>query len=392
MSVPLSILFVTGSLYDPNSGPFGILQGTACALHARQNNVTVIGTRDKWQTQVPPNWGVPTVALRKRGPASFHFAPGINRWLRSMRPSPTVVGIQSVWLYTSLAAARWARGRGIPYMVTLYGNLSPHALSVSRRKKQVVAALAVRHMLSAARCLHASSEAEYWQAREYGLRNPVCVVPNGVGPALPEGVPTGAPTPGPPENLRSKRILLYLGRLHPIKGLDFLLSAFAKVRSPEWGLVVAGPDDGCRAELESQRWELGLGDAVAFVGPQAGPEKSAWFHAAELFVLPSRSEGFAMAPLEAMGHGLPVLLTRACNFPQVEADGAGLVVGQSIGELAGGLQRLMTLPPSELRMMGERARAIVADQFSLESVAERLEAVFGWMAERGETPACVRLD
>jgi glycosyltransferase involved in cell wall biosynthesis len=99
-----------------------------------------------------------------------------------------------------------------------------------------------------------------------------------------------------------------------------------------------------------------------------------------------------MAPLEAMGHGLPVLLTRACNFPEVEAHGAGLVVGQSLEDLVGGLKRLTALPTSVLRMMGQQAKALVAEQFSLQSVGERLESVFLWMAGKRGVPAFVRLD
>ena len=157
-----------------------------------------------------------------------------------------------------------------------------------------------------------------------------------------------------------------------------------------WRLALAGPDAvGHRAQLERMAGDLGLGDSVAFVGPQHGEDKAAWFLASDLFVLPSRSEGFAMTPLEALSFRRPLLLTTACDFPQARDAGAALEVEPSAAEIRRGLEEALSMTDGQRRSMGEAGYRLVCRQFSLEAIARELAGVFLWMLGEAGPPGAL---
>src|SRR5262249_53569207 len=186
--------------------------------------------------------------------------------------------------YASLC---WARATSRPYMISPHGMLDPWAVRNSAWKKQLtLRAYEVRHLRGAA-CLHALCEAEAMAIRAFGLDNPICIIPNGLDEpeARFEGE-TGWQGRFP----TAARVLLYLGRLHPKKGLVNLLRAWAafdrRAGSPggDWHLAVAGWDQlGHEGELRRLAEELALGDSVAFLGPLFGVEKSRCFASASAF-------------------------------------------------------------------------------------------------------------
>src|SRR5690606_14930940 len=201
-------------------------------------------------------------------------------------------------------------------------------------------------------CLHALNEAEARAIRAFGLNNPICVVPNGVDP--PPDVARARPA-WAEQVAQDRRILLFLGRLHPKKGLGNLLCAWKEVRSratDDWLLVVAGWDQGGHERrLRRLAEEYGIAPTLRFVGPQFGDDKAASLALADAFVLPSVSEGLPVAVLEAWSHGLPVLMTEACNLPEGFAAGAALAIGPDPAGIALGLRRLFAMSDAERRAM-----------------------------------------
>jgi len=387
-SVRVAIL--TGSVSRQGGGVSEAIVRLSRALqHLPDMEVHVLGLRDAGTDADAEAWGpVPVTAGRLRGPRAFGYSAAYGPLLTALRPD--IVHVHGLWMYASVAALRWTAQTGAVCIVSPHGMLDRWALENSALNKRIAGMLYQNRHLHRSACLHAVGDSEYRSIRAFGLCNPVCVIPNGVdapvvstyAPAWRAALPADA------------QILLYLGRLHPKKGLPSLLQAWASAVPPArpWHLVVAGWDDrGHRADLEAQVKALGLSERVHFVGPQFGADKDATFQAAAAFVLPSMSEGLPVAVLEAWSHGLPVLMTPQCNLPEGYETGAALRIEPSPPMIAQQLARLLAMSRSEMRAMGEAGRRLVAERFAWPMLAADMASVYRWLLRHGTPPGCVRL-
>jgi glycosyltransferase involved in cell wall biosynthesis len=261
------------------------------------------------------------------------------------------------------------------------GTLSAWALNHSRRKKQLLRPLQWRALLRAD-LLHATSETEYFQIRDAGCRAPVAVIPNGIDmPAFPA---VGA--------RQEHRTLLYLGRIHPIKGIDRLLHAWRAIAAehPDWVLEIAGGGEPQHVAEVRHLSEILKLQRVAFLGPVYGAEKSAAYCRAELFVLPTHSENFGMAVAEALAHGCPAIVATGASWEGLDREVCGWWVSNEVDELAAALGSAMGLPSDRLAVMGRNGRAWMARDYGWESIAERMTASYRYVTHGADEPACVR--
>jgi glycosyltransferase involved in cell wall biosynthesis len=183
-------------------------------------------------------------------------------------------------------------------------------------------------------------------------------------------------------------LVLFMSRLHRIKGLDLLVEGFARARAAAPGarLVIAGPDEGERANLEARVRRLGIQDAVRFVGPLDGDLRLAALRAADVFALTSRSEGMPNAVLEACAAGAPVLITPGCNLPEVARAGAGRIVEPEPAAIGQALAAMLADADGR-RRMGGNGRALVRRSFSVGAVAALVERMYAEVAERAQAAA-----
>jgi glycosyltransferase involved in cell wall biosynthesis len=176
-----------------------------------------------------------------------------------------------------------------------------------------------------------------------------------------------------------KEIILFLGRINFKKGLDLLVQALARVvrKRRDLHLVVAGPDDdGWGVRVKGWLQQEGIADCATFTGMLLGEEKLAALRDARLFVLPSYSENFGIAVIEAMACGLPVVISDQVNiWREVEAAGAGLVTPCAVDPLAAALERLVAEADTAADM-GRRGKELVARRFQWDSIALDLQAVY----------------
>jgi glycosyltransferase involved in cell wall biosynthesis len=181
-----------------------------------------------------------------------------------------------------------------------------------------------------------------------------------------------------------KRIMLFLSRLHEKKGLGHLIDAWHRVANshPKWHLVIAGPDDGFERAARARVAELKLAASVTFAGALQGERKHAAFAVAHAFALPSFSEGFSMAILEAMAARLPVLITPGCNFPEVAQADAGVEVQPTVDDTERGLRMLMSMNDIDRRAMGARARALIERSYTWDAVAVKTIELYNWLLGR----------
>lgn len=275
---------------------------------------------------------------------------------------PDLIHDNGIWLPHNHALA----GRRTVRLVSPRGMLEPWARSHKRLKKALAWGLYQRADLRKAAALHATAEAEAANLERLKLSPPIRVIPNGVD------LPTLRATEKPPI-----RTALFLGRIYPVKGLPMLIEAWARVRPEGWRLRIAGPDEADhRAEVERAVRAAGLGAVVDFLGPLAGEAKHAAFEEADLFILPSHSESFGMAVGEALAHGVPVLTTRAAPWPMLEARGCGWWADPEPQAIAAALATATSQDRAALRAMGERGRALIAEQYSWDSVAQAFLALY----------------
>jgi len=393
----IRVAMVMAHLSQRSGGVFEAVHGLAPALEARAGmDVSVYGLEHPAPAhQMLRQRGVSTEAFPVRGAASFGYAPRLGQALR--RGAADLLHVHGLWMYPSVAAMGWT-GRAMPYVVTTHGMLDRWALANRRWKKRLASLVFETRHLRGAACLHALCASELESIRDAGLRNPVCVIPNGVEIS-------SAPPVATPPLWRGKipgraAVLLFLGRIAPQKGIPDLVRGFARYRQeaagasmqPKWHLVIAGwGEDAYRTSLQQLATELGLDPVVHFVGPQFGEEKARSFAAADAFVLPSISEGLPIAVLEAWAAHLPVLMTPRCNLAIGFAQGAALPIEPEPASIAEGLRTLVSLTPAQRRQIGVQGGKLVAESFSWPKAAESMEAVYRWVLGRGDRPDTVDL-
>jgi glycosyltransferase involved in cell wall biosynthesis len=345
---------------------------------------SVIGVEDKNWVSDRALWGkIDTQALPGRGPHAFGYAPAMSKLLELQ--DPDLLHVHGLWMYPSVAAVRWAR-RGKPYVISPHGMLDAWALKNSGWKKRICAALYEDRHLRGAACIHVLNVAEERAVRAYGLKNPICLIPNGV--ELPEVEEVSSS--------RKSRYLLYLGRLHPKKGLPVLVNAWSRIQKTAvqagWQLRIAGWDqNGHQSELEALTEKLDAASSISFIGPQFGEAKSLCFQKASAFVLPSLSEGLPISVLEAWSWRLPVVMTPNCNLPEGLKAGAAIMTEANVESIGEALCRVFAMSDLELDAIGARGRQLVEQRFHWPHIVQQLMEVYDWILGCSPQPACVTI-
>ena len=268
-----------------------------------------------------------------------------------------------MWLPHNHRIANLAARYNIPRVVSTRGMLEPWAINHKWVKKSVAWWLYQRRDLKRAHCHHASAEAEGRNVQSLGLGVPVRVIPNGVD--LPE-------LDSPAERRCDRKKALFLGRIHPVKGLPMLIKAWARVRPQGWYLQIAGPNEaGHLIAVKNEVLAAGLGETVSCMGPISGPMKQAALLDADLFVLPTYSESFGMSIAEALAHGLPVLTTTGAPWPMLQQHGCGWWVDATVDGIADGLRQATSSDSETLQAMGRKGRAFVKAEYRWEHIARQ---------------------
>jgi glycosyltransferase involved in cell wall biosynthesis len=283
-----------------------------------------------------------------------------------------IVHVHGLWHYPQWRSSRAARRFAKPYVVSLHGMVSGWALRHRAYRKSLYWRLFEHRRIAGAASVHALTQAEKEQYRRVAKRGRCFVVPVGVR-LDPEETAVNKPEASRP-NSRGKTVL-FLGRLHPIKGLDLLLPAFARclATGPSWQLILAGPDEaGYAGKISSLIRKLKLQNNVQMPGLVSGTQKTEMLRSADVFVLPSRSEGFSVAVLEAMAEALPVLITSECGFREAGRAGAARIVDATEEDLTKGLRELMGMSDDERRRMGRKGRELVAREYTWPRAAQEM--------------------
>lgn len=375
----MRILNVISSVDPAGGGPIESVLQTARALDALGHHSEIVALD---APGAPFLDDVPLI-VHARGPAHsvYRYAPRFVTWLRRHATDYDVVIVHGLWQFHGLAVWRALRHSRTPYFVFPHGMLDPwfkRTYPLKHFKKCLYWPWGEYRVLRDARAVCFTCEEERVLARQsfrfYRARERVVAFGTARPPAE-ESAQNAAFLEQFP-HLRGRPFFLFLSRIHPKKGCDILLEAFAQATAqhPDWHLVLAGPDQrGWQTTLQEQARSLGIEERVTWTGMLSGAAKWGAFRSAQAFVLPSHQENFGIAVAEALACRLPVLISDKINiWREIHNDGAGLVASDTLEDTRELLQQWLALSPAAQNAMREKALHCFETRFEIQRAAQEL--------------------
>lgn len=321
------------------------------------------------------------------------YSPSLQRILmENTREKFNIIHNHGLWMFPNWYARQAAIHAAIPLVIKPCGMLESWSLGRSRSKKFLAWHLFEHTNLQSANLFHATSEAEAVSIRALGLRQPIAIVPNGIDIPDLSSLPNRSLLEKRFPELRGRRWLLFLSRIHPKKGIAELLQAWQAIHNQfaGWQLILAGPDlDGYEVALRQMVSDRGLGECVTFTGMLTGEDKFCAVGNADLFVLPTHSENFGIAIAEALAHGCPVITTKAAPWQDLQNHHCGWWIDNDVNALSAALADAVQLSEQERQAMGNRGRQLMESKYSWDHVAEQMIEAYLWRKGRAEKPPCV---
>lgn len=391
----MRLLHVIPTMSARYGGPAKACGEMAMALAERGHHVEIFTTNyDGFGGYVLPATG----PLSERGraitvhtfpvdvpPDYFRISRPLARALNEELKTFDVVHVHSLYLFTTLAAGFFAHRHDVPLILRPHGTLDPYIYPRHRGRKRLVERLYQDRMFKRVAAVHYTTEEERNLAAPYTFDRPGFVAPLGLNIEDYRPLPARGTFRARHPETQGKAMLLFLGRINFKKGLGVLAKALGRIAKErdDVHLVIAGPDnDGLKPKVEAWLDAEGVLDKTTFTGMLVGEAKLAALADADLFVLPSFSENFGIAVIEALATGLPVLISDKVNIHrEVAAAGAGEVEPIDAERFAG--RALAMLEDKDaLRRQGERGVEMVTRLFNWPSIGKRLEEVYRAVAER----------
>ena len=381
-----SIAVLTASISRSAGGLYDAIRSICLHLNSKSE---VYGLLDTYTDRDRVGWGnVHVNTYKVIGFRSFGYAPGL--WEELKKEEHQLIHLHGLWMYPHLVSYKWQNKFQKPVLISTHGMLNEWAINNASWKKRLVNIFFASESLKSANCLHALTQEEYQAIRAYGLKNPVAIIPNGI--SLPKVQPEK-------NSESSKKTLLYLGRLHPIKGLDLLLDALGILKKADsnffkyWDLKIVGAGQpGYEETLKNKAEALGLKRDVIFLGPIYDERKNEILGSASAFILPSYSEGLPMSVLEAWSYKLPVLKTKECHIPEGFSENAALALDLDADNIADRLEELSNLTDAQRNQLAENGYRLVQSRFNWNKIAADFEQTYKWLIEGKERPEFVKID
>ena len=374
------LIHVVPSIAEEASGPSYSVTRLCAELAAQRQEVTLAAL--DWEHVVSPPAFLKTFPLGI-GPRRLGRSPAMRRWLVSEAEKGAVdlIHNHSLWMMPNVYPGWASRRSGAPLIVSPRGALSEWAFASGSKIKKAFWPLLQKPALRATACFHATADSEYEDIRRMGFEQPIAIIPNGVDIPAPKQA-----------NNSEMRTLLFLGRIHPTKGVDSLLEAWRVVspRFPEWQLRIAGPDNGgYLMRMQGLATKLKLA-RVEFSGPMYGEAKWQVYQGAELFVLPTHSENFGMTVAEALAAGTPTIVSKGAPWSGLVSEGAGWWMDHGLDALIACLEEALAQPREALAAMGEAGRDWMRRDFSWTEIAYKTSETYRWILRGGCKPDWVK--
>ena len=380
----MRVLHVIPSVSDSSGGPSKAIVQMEQALLARNVEVVTVTTNDDGNGEVlsvelhkPLSHGGVNRIYFPMQVHAYKISMPLRRWLLQEIRNFDVVHVHAVFSFAPVMAALIARKNQVPYVIRPLGVLNNYGMTKRRSIfKRLSIAIFEGQLLRDASAVHFTSEQERIEAESLGIKLRSIVLPLGIEPTTAQSGDLMLSTF--PE-LKGRRCLLYLSRIDPKKNIEALLEALALVKKeiPDIALVICGDGDkNYISELKSQALKLNVADCIAWAGHVGGPMKASALGAAELFVLPSFSENFGIAPVEALSAGLPCVLGKGVAVAERVAEvGAGLSVEPTPAAFAAGILSLMQNPDVHAKACIQ-AKELAKTDYGVDTMGDRLLALY----------------
>lgn len=299
----------------------------------------------------------------------------------SGRERDRLIHNHGLWRLANTSASFAARSLGIPEVVSTHGMLQPEALGHRKWKKLPYWWLIEKRRIAGAAALYATAENEATTLKDLGFKNPIAIVPHGI--RLPDEAQW---TP----QSRRENVVLFLGRLHPIKGLENLFAAWQEAGVSGWKLRLAGPDeDGYWQRLKSVATALRLDDQIAYVGEVAAQDRWKLLRNCAYLVLPSKSENFGLVVAESLACETPVIASAGTPWRILAEERCGWWVSGDVSSLAAAIREAANLSHDERQAFGQRGRALVESKYELTAVTHQVVGLYNWLLGNGDRPPFV---
>ncbi|MCY7349997.1 MAG: glycosyltransferase [Cytophagaceae bacterium] len=383
----MRILHICGYTWNIGGPPKVIFDHAEYQLR-QGNEVTILTPISTGEELYPVPQGATIVTCRRHPLARFYaeFSPELYRWLRRHGNDFDLIHVHGIWHFAGIA----------PFLlylkpakaITLHGLLDPWAWQQGRWKKQFFSWLIQRRIVRQADLIHLISRDERTDLHRYlGYDHPRAIyVPNGMNTAKYQHLPKRGQF-RQKHQLGERKMVLFLSRINAKKGLDLLLPAFKNLlaKHQEAVLVLAGPDDGFLTYVENFIAKSNLQASVLLVGMLTGEEKLAAFVDADAFALPSYSEGFSIAALEALTIGTPALLSDRVGFAlELREYQAAHLSDLTVEAVEAGLHHLLS-DAGYSQNLRENGQRLVHEKFDINVVAEQLLAAYRQAVQRRKT-------
>ncbi len=376
----MRVLHVIPSVSESSGGPSKAIVQMEQALLARGVEVVTVTTNDDGKGKLLPvelekvhsHNGVNRIYFPLQVHA-YKISMPLRRWLLKEIKNFDLVHVHSVFSFSPVMAALIARKNNVPYIIRPLGVLNHYGMTKRRSLfKRISLAFFERRLLRDAAAIHFTSEQERIEVESLGIKMRSVVLPLGVEEGSIESsdlMLSEFPT------LKNRRCILYLSRIDPKKNIEALLQALmvCKKEVPDIALIICGEGEtNYVSELKALSVKLNIADCVVWPGHVSGAMKASAFGTAELFVLPSYSENFGIAPVEALSIGLPCVLGEGVAVASRVAEvGAGLSVLPNAVAVAEGVLAFM-LNPDALAKARIQAKQLAVSDYGVDTMGDRL--------------------
>ncbi len=367
LTMSLHVLMIIDSLDPRTGGPARSLPSLCNRLIERGVEVQIFvadegegNASGKKRADIPVN--------------NFRLLETLSQKLQAKAENKVVIHNHGIWLPVNHHASYVASLLKIPLLCSPRGMLEPWARRYRGFKKKLAWYLYQKRDLKKATAFHATSLQEAENLEKIKLGKPIFIIANGV--AIPHFVDRSVKD-------RDVKTVLFLSRIHPVKGIMDLVRAWNVVRPADWRVVVVGPDENnYRKTIEDEVCRLNLQDYFSFLGPASDETKWSLYGSADLFVLPTYSENFGIVVAEALGCGLPVITTTGAPWSELVTRKCGWWVKPGTDSLSRALFEATSVFSQDLEAMGQRGRQLVLEKYSVDRVAGDMIEVYRWLSDK----------